>query len=324
MPRLIDQKEWLTLREAANHLSTVFSEESVTEADILRLALDRKITLSVKLVNSVLAQPVNIVSRGQARVDVFRVYDDRPLEPEFIARDIERSKLLDMGDEIEQGINDGSIDIEIVGKRFGDKVIEFGEVTSISGVSDLPMLGDESLVVEAAWHASTDKAQVTHPRLWGVFVKDEDSNVYQLIYNANAIGGFDDYLSRSEEDREPDYYPLEDLPDSSSFVVRVQALRKFEADLSIEKEPIEKSWHYQSDELALMNRAAKKFWANADLDNDETFPTNKEVSAWLVENGAKERGKKGGKASGFTKTLADKAATLIRPNKAKVGRRSEK
>lgn len=48
--RLFKLKEWLTIPEAANHLSIMFGEE-VKEADVLRLGLDRHLKLSVNFVN---------------------------------------------------------------------------------------------------------------------------------------------------------------------------------------------------------------------------------------------------------------------------------
>ena len=50
MSKLLKLKEWLTTDEAAKRLSISAGEE-VTEADILRLALDGHLTLSVYLVN---------------------------------------------------------------------------------------------------------------------------------------------------------------------------------------------------------------------------------------------------------------------------------
>jgi hypothetical protein len=65
-----------------------------------------------------------------------------------------------------------------------------------------------------------------------------------------------------------------------------------------------------SDRLAKTNQAAAKFWANADRADRGTHPENAIVSAWLVERG-------------FSKTLADSAATIIRPEWAPTGRKPE-
>lgn len=65
-----------------------------------------------------------------------------------------------------------------------------------------------------------------------------------------------------------------------------------------------------SDKLAKMNQAAAKFWGNADRSDRGTHPDNATVTAWLVKQG-------------FSQTLADKAATIIRPEWAPSGRRPE-
>lgn len=65
-----------------------------------------------------------------------------------------------------------------------------------------------------------------------------------------------------------------------------------------------------SDKLAKMNQASMKFWSNADRDDRGTHPDNATVAAWLVQHG-------------FSPTLADKAATIIRPEWAPTGRKPE-
>jgi hypothetical protein len=50
MKKLLNLKQWLTVADAARHLSILFEEE-VTEADVLRLALDEQLVLSVHFVN---------------------------------------------------------------------------------------------------------------------------------------------------------------------------------------------------------------------------------------------------------------------------------
>lgn len=66
----------------------------------------------------------------------------------------------------------------------------------------------------------------------------------------------------------------------------------------------------RSNKLALMNQASQLFWANADCSDRGTHPDNARVAAWLVQQG-------------FSPTLADKAATIIRPEWAPTGRKPE-
>jgi hypothetical protein len=67
----------------------------------------------------------------------------------------------------------------------------------------------------------------------------------------------------------------------------------------------------KSNKLAFLIQAANKFWANADRDDRATHPDNATVTAWLMERG-------------YSQTLADKAATIIRPEWAGTGRKPDK
>jgi hypothetical protein len=50
LKKLLELKDWVTVPEAASHLSTLFGED-VAEADILRFALEGRLTLSIYFVN---------------------------------------------------------------------------------------------------------------------------------------------------------------------------------------------------------------------------------------------------------------------------------
>lgn len=67
-----------------------------------------------------------------------------------------------------------------------------------------------------------------------------------------------------------------------------------------------------SDELRYLILAHDVFWANADRDEVDTQPLNKDVSDWLVNKFK------------LSKSLADRGASIIRPSWASIGRRPEK
>lgn len=67
---------------------------------------------------------------------------------------------------------------------------------------------------------------------------------------------------------------------------------------------------YVSDSLALTNQAARKYWANANRSDATTHPSNKDVAAWLKEKG-------------LSQSQAEKAASIIRPDWAHVGRKPD-
>ena len=104
------------------------------------------------------------------------------------------------------------------------------------------------------------------------------------------------------------YYPTGGLPEDAVIAVRTEALREFERHSN--DAPLPTSRANVSDKLAKMNQASMKFWSNADRDDRGTHPDNATVAAWLVKQG-------------FSPTLADKAATIIRPEWAPAGRKPE-
>lgn len=63
--KLLDLKAWLTLSEATRHL-TELPGEPVSEADILRLALDGHIVLSALFVNHTTARTGRIIPLTEA------------------------------------------------------------------------------------------------------------------------------------------------------------------------------------------------------------------------------------------------------------------
>lgn len=146
MGKLFKLKEWLTVPEAASHLSTMLSE-GVSEADVLRLALDGHITLSANFINHAVACIGKIV-------------------PESDAPKIEGP----FGTEMARGV------ALTTGKRI---VLDAGVVT-IRGVFDLPMIGNERLDVEHLYQKLTDGPDITLTGLDGAFVTQEGDRIFQL------------------------------------------------------------------------------------------------------------------------------------------------
>src|SRR5215472_4776769 len=66
MRKLFNLKYWLTLPDAARHLSMLLGED-VNEADVLRLALDGHLTLSVNFVNYTMGRCGRVISSGDAK-----------------------------------------------------------------------------------------------------------------------------------------------------------------------------------------------------------------------------------------------------------------
>lgn len=352
MGKLFNLKEWLTVADAARHLSIVFGED-VTEADVLRLALDGRLRLSVYFVNHAKARCGKVIpweetewmlfpdsdafpgGRVTKRADQAEAIDARPCP----------TKLQALFDELPPDDREKCYpllrSLNIDGERFLNLS---DEVTTLRGVWDLPMIGNEQLDIEHEYQNLTDGPAVTLQGLDGAFVEGSDGQMCQLQenyddneYQAGSSAHLEilkqqiaekgiksakaeSLLNRHKEQRKEflerqrtrpakeNYYPAGGLPKDAVIVVRTEALREFERHGN--DAPLPPSRAHVSDKLAKLNQAAARFWGNADRDDRGTHEDNATVAAWLVQQG-------------FSQTLADKAATIIRPEWAPSGRKPE-
>lgn len=76
------------------------------------------------------------------------------------------------------------------------------------------------------------------------------------------------------------------------------------------EKPLTTTEPHVSPKLATLIQAARKFWSNASRDDRTTHPNNDEVAKWLVDRG-------------FSNGLAEKGATIIRPEWAGSGRKPD-
>jgi hypothetical protein len=211
MKKLFKLKQWLTVAEAARHLSTLFSED-VSEADVLRFALDGHLTLSVYFVNHARGRcgrgPAVPISEAKCRF--IQTRDGGWIYP------------ID-GVAIEQ-----------------NGVIEYAEqITALDGIWDLTMLGSERLDVEHQYQILTGGPAVDLDFL-GSPIVSRDDGTYCQIQERHSNNEFinretwklNDYAHINN------YHPAARLPTDSVLVVRTLALRDLEARMS-EPKPIE-------------------------------------------------------------------------------------
>lgn len=69
---------------------------------------------------------------------------------------------------------------------------------------------------------------------------------------------------------------------------------------------------YVSEQLSALLHASKKWWAHANRYDPDTHPNNADVASWLETK------------HGFSATLAEKAASIVRPEWAHRGRKPDK
>lgn len=243
--------EWLTVPDAARHLSIVFGEV-VSEADVLRLALDARLRLSVYFVNHATARRGKTVPLSEAKKvpGIPLDKDGKPCEPYEVI----------LGLRMLIKHPDGQVE---------NKVVQFdGKIVSIEGVWDLSMLGGERLDVEHKYQMLTNGVEVTLVNIDGSYVWGLDGELWELQNSfediefyagsiaqleklklhiaVNNIGAAEaeKLLNRHKEDRKEfleqkksrpaseSYYPAGGLPDDSVLVVRTDALRKFEESIN--------------------------------------------------------------------------------------------
>jgi len=200
--KLLNLKQWLTVADAARHLGILFGED-VSEADVLRLALDGHLTLSVYFVNHTSARCGPLVSRADAKRHTVPAFDDHEA-------------------------------IEIIeGVEVGDQVIEcLPLIFQLQDVWDLTMRGAERIDVEHRYQFLTGGPPVDLYSPAGPIVcrKDGTHCQLQLHFSQNE---FADPKNLKEPLNHPaNYYPAAGLPLDSVLVVKTSALHDLETQLA--------------------------------------------------------------------------------------------
>ena len=161
--KLFKLKAWLTLPEAAKHLTGVCGEE-VTEADILRLSLDGHLKLSVFFVNHAYVKPGKTIFFDEKKLADSINKGVYPKEFRWAASIGDQNKMIMLCLRID------------VGKflEIGDKIVQ------IDGVWDLPMIGNEHIDIEFKYHRLTDGPSVDLVNIDGTFVEGPNGIICQL------------------------------------------------------------------------------------------------------------------------------------------------
>ncbi len=156
MKKPFNLKDWLTIADTARHLSKVFDDD-FSEAEVLRLAIDGRLSLSVYFVNKAKARCGKIVPIAEAE------YEEVPtLEGIGTVRLYKGPSLFSAN-------------------GTPSHVIELEEtVVTLSGVYDLTMLGDELQEIEHRYQMLTGGPAVTTEGLDGSFVKGRCEKICQL------------------------------------------------------------------------------------------------------------------------------------------------
>jgi hypothetical protein len=249
MSKLLKLRDWVTVDEASEHLSLLLGE-SVKRSDLLRLALDGHLTLSV-----------NFPNHTRARCGRMVAAEDVPTV-KFPA-DIKKA----------QGASYSGEWIDLpMGIRLSNNqyIVLEKPVHVLDGVFDLPMIGGEQLDVQHEFQQLVGGPPLELTSIDGAFVTGGDGTYWQLqtSYEDNefsrgskaagerleallAAGTFSseevearraayaaDRKAFKDANKEKEaaelFYPAGELPDDSMLVVRTESLFEF---LQTVKEP---------------------------------------------------------------------------------------
>lgn len=200
-------KQWFTVEDAAKHLSETL-DAPVTEADLLQLALDGRLTLSVRFATPTEGRPVKIVSGEDAE------------QQKMPNRKSERTG--ELGSRV--WLKDGRV-LEVE-----------NDVVQIEGVWDLPMIGAERFDVEHRYQILTDGLPVTSTSHDGALLSHENGLIVQLVQRLPRKDTGNKTTAALLSNKPRDYRPARELPDDAVFVVRAEKLGAFSK--SLEEQPV--------------------------------------------------------------------------------------
>jgi hypothetical protein len=257
MTKLYALKEWLTVPDTARHLTVLLGEE-VKQSDVLRLALDGQLTLSVYFVNPMWGRSGRIVPRSEANTAEAEALNDET------ASTVERI-FLDQ-----------------------NNVAELGpEVVPIWGVWDFTMWGVERREVEKRYEELTGGPHVQVYSFDGPLVSRPDGTICQL---QEPVGP-----EKRSKGSTNQFRTFDEIPSDCVWVIRTSALQEFEARLARKETPPKSENSLGSRErttllliIAALARLSKlnlsKPSATATAIESETERMGAPVSARAIEN----------------------------------------
>lgn len=196
MNKILRLKSWVSLPEAAAYLCTVLSEK-VSEEDVLQFSLEGHLTLSIDLPKQTPAKRGIIVPREGTTPAEYELSDGNPYV-------VDKEKKIDEHQYL----------------RLED------EVSTISGLWDLPMLGSERLHIEDLYQEASGIPAIAKPHLNAVLLRNERGELWEL---QEKISGGDVIVSDGKISSTPvEYLSAIDLPKAFSIVVRTANLKMFE------------------------------------------------------------------------------------------------
>ncbi|SLM24878.1 MULTISPECIES: hypothetical protein [Stenotrophomonas] len=242
MSRIFKLKKWLTLDDAAAHLTRSLGED-VAVQDLLQLAVDGHLVLSVELVNHASANLGRAVPANEASFEIIRGLG-APLSEGL--RRLTESAVAVSGEAERKAWVEANRDkvaelgafIGLTGDPLDDETVLEWErpIKSIHGLWDIPAFGGARLDVLHQLQCMIGGPEITLTAMVGaILVSPDGSRFARLVEHMSE----NPYLSDGHDldkypRRDPNsYYPRGGLPQDALLVVRTEALNSFLRSLEI-------------------------------------------------------------------------------------------
>lgn len=276
MTALYKLKKWMLLKEGAACLSAMLSED-ISEQDLLELAVQKAVTLSVVIPTSFSANQYEQVSLDEADVVVSPTQssDDEPM-PELVskAEAVRRNLTYKFMDPVaaDAAFKYADVDIQLP-----------------AGVYDIHNIGLGRNLLARRLGQIDEHYPVLEENFRHLLIRDEEGNLFEVT-EIKDIG-----IELP--------FPSEDFPSGSRLAIRPAHLQSLERRITNTPRVVDDQEHVAG-QLLLLERASWEFWYSADRDDRTTYPGNQEVTDWLIQQG-------------FSENLAKAGASIIRPKWAK-------
>jgi len=190
MSKILSGRKHFRLSEAVIYLSAKL-KESVTEDQILQLALDKSIVLSIHIPYGTSGYKCRVLNCYQT------------------------DKAAQNGeDSLWEGCSEES---ELLGVPVGNMLVTWDDqVHDLQGIYDLPMIADEVLCVERAYQKLTDRIRIAPVHTQLCFVQRGEELFLLLEKWHNEEEPFDILIQ-----------PTDELPESAAFIIKKEAIDNF-------------------------------------------------------------------------------------------------
>jgi hypothetical protein len=269
----------MLLKEGAACLSAMLSED-ISEQDLLELAVQKALTLSIVIPTSFSAIQYEQVSLDEADVVVYptQVSDDDEPMPELVSK----------AEAVRRNLTYKFMDSVAAGAAFKYSNLD---VRLPAGVYDIHDIGLGRNLLAQRLEQIDKHYPVLEEEFRHLLIRDEEGNLFEVT-EIKDIG-----IELP--------FPSEDFPSGSRLAIRPEHLQSLERKIT--KTPrVADDEDYVAGQLLLLERASWEFWYSADRDDRTTYPGNQEVTDWLIQQG-------------FSENLAKAGASIIRPKWAKLG-----